>query len=389
MRNIILIILTLCFIFDDFSQIKKLKTKKNVKLLCVINYFPCPFQRFILNQLIGFRENGFDLSILAFAKDTRYISWKLEEYVLPENVYYQRYPRSLNDFDIIYCQFGDLGNQFAEMKREGKLKSKLVVCFRGGYDINIKPLRNKNMYDNLFEYGDLFLANCNHFKNILIELGCNPQKIIVHSSSTDLSLFTFRKENTVQNKKIKILSVCRFTEKKGVEYSIRAIANLVQKFKNIEFTIIGDGPLKTRLLQLIDDLNIKKFVKMIGGQDERTVLKYLTQSNIFLHPSITAKNGSQDSSANAIKEAMAVGLPIVSTYHGGIPELVEDGVSGFLVPEKDKNNLINALTDKLNFLIQNPDKWRAMGYAGRKKIETEYEMNLLNTRLCELLRMIV
>jgi len=97
-------------------------------------------------------------------------------------------------------------------------------------------------------------------------------------------------------------------------------------------------------------------------------------------PSVTAADGNQDAPVNVLKEAMAMGLPVVSTLHGGIPELVEDSVSGFLVPERDAD----ALAEKLGLLIEHSDRWTAMGKAGRTFVEAHYNMNMLNDELVEL-----
>jgi colanic acid/amylovoran biosynthesis glycosyltransferase len=77
---------------------------------------------------------------------------------------------------------------------------------------------------------------------------------------------------------------------------------------------------------------------------------------------------------------MAMGLPVISTYHGGIPELVEDGVSGFLVPEKN----IEAIAEKLRYLITHPHQWEAMGKAGREKVLSNYDKGKLNDELVQI-----
>ena len=115
----------------------------------------------------------------------------------------------------------------------------------------------------------------------------------------------------------------------------------------------------------------------MGWRDETEIVKILQDTHIFVAPSITAADGNQDAPINVLKEAMAIGLPVVSTYHGGIPELVEDGKSGFLVPEKD----VAALADKLGYLIEHPELWSAMGKAGRQFVLEHYNLNLLNDDL--------
>jgi len=111
----------------------------------------------------------------------------------------------------------------------------------------------------------------------------------------------------------------------------------------------------------------------------------LDDSNIFVLPSITTRDGDQEGIPNAIKEAMARGLPVVSTYHAGIPELIEDGISGFLVPECNEK----ALAEKIEYVISHPEIWQSIEEAGRKKIEEEYDKEKINDRLIEIFNQLV
>lgn len=101
--------------------------------------------------------------------------------------------------------------------------------------------------------------------------------------------------------------------------------------------------------------------------------------------SVTAADGDEEGIPNVLKEAMAMGLPVVATRHAGIPELVEDGVSGWLVPERDEA----ALADALARLAAEPERWPAMGRAGRDKVEREYDIHRLNHRLAALLETLI
>lgn len=96
-------------------------------------------------------------------------------------------------------------------------------------------------------------------------------------------------------------------------------------------------------------------------------------------------DGNQDAPVNTLKEAMAMGMPVIGTLHGGIPELIEDGVSGFLVPERD----VEKLAEKLLWLIEHPLNWVSMGKAGRAYVEKHYDTNQLNDRLVEIYHQIL
>jgi colanic acid/amylovoran biosynthesis glycosyltransferase len=105
-------------------------------------------------------------------------------------------------------------------------------------------------------------------------------------------------------------------------------------------------------------------------------------SDLFLLPSVRASDGDEEGTPTVLMEAMACGLPVLSTVHSGIPELVEDGVSGWLVPERD----VAALADRIQWMLDHPDRWAAMGRAGRAKVEREFNIDTLNDRLVELYR---
>jgi len=169
---------------------------------------------------------------------------------------------------------------------------------------------------------------------------------------------------------------------KGIIYGIEAVAGLIQTCpdKKIHYDIIGDGPLRNEISMKLKQLDIESHVTLHGWKDQDSVTGYLDQAHILLTPSVTAANGETEGIPNVLKEAMAVGLPVVSTVHSGIPELVEDGVSGYLVPERD----VRALSDRLSYLIEHPDRWEAMGQAGRKKIEEDFDSEKITDRLVKL-----
>ena len=102
--------------------------------------------------------------------------------------------------------------------------------------------------------------------------------------------------------------------------------------------------------------------------------------DILLVPSVTAQDGDQEGTPAVLMEALAQGIPVISTYHSGIPELVQDGISGFLVPERDTN----ALAEKIIYLLEHQEIWAEMGKAGRKYVEENFDTNKLNDRLIKI-----
>jgi colanic acid/amylovoran biosynthesis glycosyltransferase len=280
-------------------------------------------------------------------------------------------------YDIIHCQFGMFGIEGVILREIGAIQGKLITSFRG-YDISwyVKAYGN-GVYKKLFREGDFFLSNCQFFRNRALALGCNPNKIVVHGSGIDCSRFTFKPRQINHNGQIKIVTVGRLIEKKGIEYGIRGVAKVINQYPNIEYNIIGAGCLQDYLQELIHSLNMSGKINLIGRKNQQEIIETLNNSHIFIAPSVTAKDGNQDAPVNTLKEAMAMGLPVIATLHGGIPELVQDGISGFLVPERDAD----AIAEKIVYIIEHQGTWLEIGKAARSYVEEHYEVNKLNDEL--------
>ncbi|MCX7595411.1 MAG: glycosyltransferase, partial [Fischerella sp.] len=264
------------------------------------------------------------------------------------------------------------------------IQGKLITSFRG-YDISWYVQEfGEHVYNELFIKGDFFLTNCEFFKKRIIKLGCDQNKVVVNGSGIDCSRFQFQVRKLESDGKIRIATTGRLVEKKGIEYAIRAVAKVLKIHQNLEYNIVGDGELKGHLQQVIRELNVAEQIKLLGWKNQQEIIEILARAHIFIAPSVTAKDGNQDAPVNTLKEAMAMGLPVISTFHGGIPELVQDGISGFLVPERDAD----AIAEKLSYFIEHPEIWEQMGKAGRAYVEAHYDINKLNDELVEIYRQV-
>src|SRR5204862_6999785 len=163
--------------------------------------------------------------------------------------------------------------------------------------------------------------------------------------------FAFGDRAALQIGEWRFLQAGRLIEKKGLPVTLRAFSSLLKQHPNATLTLAGEGPLLPELQNLARELNIEERVSFSGfvSQDELREIYY--RSHIFLHPSQTGRDGNQEGIPNAILEAMATGLPVFATEHGGIPEAIENGVSGLLVPERDDEALARALLNA----VQNRD----------------------------------
>lgn len=283
-------------------------------------------------------------------------------------------------YDIIHCHFGWSAMDGMILREIGVLQGKLIATFHGVDITQYIHFAGIHAYDSLFASADLLQPISKRWKERLIELGCNEKKIIVHRMGIDCSRFCFHPRQPPADGLVRCVTVCRLVEKKGLEYGIQAIAKLATINPNIEYKIIGDGILKEELQQLVRSLDIDNIVKILDPKDQQEIVEILNNSHIFLAPSVTSQKGDQEGIPVVLMEAMASGLPVVSTQHSGIPELVENGVSGFLVPERD----VDALAEKLGYLIEHPEIWAKMGKSGRTYVEEHYNIDKLNDRLVEI-----
>ncbi len=166
-------------------------------------------------------------------------------------------------------------------------------------------------------------------------------------------------------------------EKKGLEVGLRAFALLRRELPGATWHIVGDGPLRPHLEALRQQLSLADSVLLHGTLPHPEARRVLDQAHILVAPSVTAQDGDQEGIPVVIMEAMAAGLPVVSTRHSGIPELVEDGVTGLLVPERDPE----ALAQALRRLVLDAPGWPEMGRRGRAIVERDYNTRRLNDRL--------
>ncbi|WP_373528636.1 glycosyltransferase [Nostoc sp.] len=403
-----------------------------MKIAFIVHPFPSVSETFILNQITGLIELGHEVDIYAHkVGNISKIHPDVEKYHLLEHTYYyNKGPEnnvvrmikaliwltanfskhsvplieSLNffkygiqaislqlfyatiillkhkqNYDIIHCHFGPFGLKAVLWRQIGAIQGKIITVFHG-YDMTTYLKQHgEQAYDILFNLGDLFLPISQHWKQRLIEMGCTD-KIAVHHMGIDCQRFAFAVRKPQPDGQVNIVTVARLVEKKGVEYGIRAVAKLIASNLNIQYTIVGNGYLREKLQQLIKELGVGDSVKLIGSQPQPEVIAVLNNSHIVLAPSVTSSTGDQEGIPVALMETMAMGLPVVSTQHSGIPELVQDGISGFLVPERD----VEALTEKLSYLVKHPEVWPEMGAAGRSFVEKYYNISKLNEELVEI-----
>jgi len=288
---------------------------------------------------------------------------------------------------IVHSHFGNYAwHNIAALKQT---ETKHIVSFYG-YDVSMLPTKDSNWkirYKELFNETALFLCEGPHLKKSLVNLGCPNNKILIHHLGIDLSDIKYRPRKWQSKEPLNILIAGSFREKKGIPYALRALSKLKGIVK-LQITIVGDASgekrsqeEKRQIVETITDTGLTTHIKMLGYLSYKELLDEAYKNHIFISPSVTAKNGDTEGGAPVtIIEMMATGMPVVSTTHCDIPEVVQYEIDNWLAPERD----VKALISKLKWLIEHPYYWGNMLDKGRKHIEWEYDAEKQGKKLSEI-----
>jgi colanic acid/amylovoran biosynthesis glycosyltransferase len=215
----------------------------------------------------------------------------------------------------------------------------------------------------------LVLVRSQSLARALIALGCPGEKIRLQRTGIPLDEIPFRERPRPNDGEWKFLQAGRLIEKKGFETSLRAFATFLKRYPRARFTIAGEGPLLEELQTLARELGLQDRVCFAGFLSQAQLREAMYEAHIFVHPSELGADGNQEGVPNSMLEAMASGLPVFATNHGGIPEAIENDVSGVLVPERDHAALADAVLNR----IERPQDFERLARAGARVISDKFE----------------
>lgn len=223
----------------------------------------------------------------------------------------------------------------------------------------------------------LVLARSHSLIERLLALGCPEKKIRLNRTGIPLQEFNFHQRVAPTGGAWHFVQACRLIPKKGLGTSLKAFAVFHQRHPQARLTIAGEGPMQQELEQLIAQLGLGAAVAMPGFLGQRELNDLYRSSHIFLHPSRITKDSNQEGVPNSMLEAMSTGLPVLATWHGGIPEAVEDNRTGLLVKEGDDQ----ALALQMELLTRDAGLWQMMGKAASESVARDFEQQAQVARL--------
>jgi colanic acid/amylovoran biosynthesis glycosyltransferase len=245
---------------------------------------------------------------------------------------------------LLHVYFGQIAVHLLPLIRSWTKPS--IVSFHGA-DVTVDM--NKPAYREttrqMLSVVKLVLVRSESLRRAVIDLGCDERKIEIQRTGIPLDEFPFRERDLPRNGKWRFVQAGRLIEKKGLPVTLRAFALFLRQHPNANLTIAGEGPLLGQLQNLASELNIGDRVSFTGFVSQEQLREIYYGSHIFLHPSQKGHDGNQEGIPNSMLEAMASGLPVFATHHGGIPEAIQNAISGVLVPEGDHEKLTAALLD--------------------------------------------
>ena len=280
--------------------------------------------------------------------------------------------------DVIHIQWASHLKLFRPLlDLQQNKRPKVIVSLRGRL-VNVSPNTDPGiarLYKEYFPKVDGFHAVSRAIAEEAQRWGAAAEKIRVVYSGLDLQkIQAYQKRDWRLGHPHQILSVGRIHWLKGYHYALDAIALLRQKGISIQYTIIAPGD-STELLYQIKGLGLQEQVKIIPGLPQEKVFAAMANADLLLLPSV------MEGIANVVLEAMAIGLPIVSSDCGGMAEVVEDGVNGLLFRNRDVNNMASQLEVMINL---NPEQRKLMAQAAQRTIQQQHSLDRLGLEMSRL-----
>lgn len=272
------------------------------------------------------------------------------------------------DAALLHIYFGHIAVHLLPAIERWKKPS--VVSFHGAdVMVDLEKPAYRSATQRMLEAVRLVFVRSESLGQSLVRLGCPPEKIRIQRTGIPLTEIAYHPRTWPRDGAWQFLQAGRLIEKKGLRTSLRAFAAFVRQYLQARFTIAGEGPMRHELEEEARQLGVFDQVTFAGFVSQMELRALFERSHIFLHPSETGPDGNQEGVPNSMLEAMASGLPVFATTHGGIPEAIEHGVSGVLLPERDADGLARELLRA----VSAPEILRELAEGGAAAVAEKFE----------------
>jgi len=282
-----------------------------------------------------------------------------------------------NNIQCVLAEYGTTAAQIYPVCEQ--LKIPLIVHFHG-YDASVHEVieNNREQYRKMFAVATYVIGVSQAMVKKLKDLGVDEEKLVYNTYGPDNSFFDI--ERNPDHKPV-FFGVGRFVDKKAPYYTIIAFSKVVKRFPEARLVMGGNGPLLETAINLSRSLGIENKVDFPGVLTPKEVRDYMSNATAFVQHSITALNGDMEGTPVGILEASAAGLPVISTFHAGIPDVIMHEKTGLLCEEHDYEKM----AENMLWVLEHPEQAKAMGSAGRKNISENFSMERHLNKLNQLI----
>ncbi|MEP6669217.1 MAG: glycosyltransferase [Chthoniobacter sp.] len=270
---------------------------------------------------------------------------------------------------VLHVYFGHMGVHLLPLLEISPVP--IIVSFHGAdAGIDLEKPAHLAMTRRMLDRATLLLVRSESLAQRLTAIGADARKIRLHRTGIPLGEISFQQRSAPPDGAWRCVQACRLIAKKGLATTLRAFAEFGREFPQATLSIAGEGPQLAELQALAKSLGIAGRVAFPGFLSQVELRALYASAHFFLHPSETPPDGDQEGVPNSMLEAMASGLPVLATTHGGIPEAVEHGASGWLVPERDHTALAQAWLA----LARHPTRYAQMSAAAVARVAAAFDL---------------
>jgi colanic acid/amylovoran biosynthesis glycosyltransferase len=301
---------------------------------------------------------------------------RVPQQALPSEVQAFVRAMTLDGCGLLHIYFGNNALFWAPLFRKTDLP--LVVSFHGAdVQVGMRSAAALGLLRQTFARAMLVLARSDSLASELAARGCPERKLRIQRTGIPVDQYRYHLRQKPTDGRWELLQACRLVEKKGLVKTIRAFSGFQTRWPFARLTVAGDGPLRSALETLTAELRLVDSVRFTGFLNPEDLLGLYKEAHVFLHPSETGRDGNQEGIPNSLLEAMATGLPVIATRHGGIPEAIESGRSGLLVNEGATDQLLGALLR----VIEDDDLRTTLGHNAAQVVRCRFDLEQQVSRL--------